>query len=110
MKTVAEWKPLFEAWNAPWELIANLEELGKDPQLAAAGTVFKMELKSGVVVDVVAGPIGFDNQSAPSNPVGSPDLGEHSDEVLSGIGYSADELARLRAARPGDSACLLRGA
>lgn len=98
-KTWAEWAPLFFAWNAPWELISNLEELSKDPQLAAAGTVFKMELKNGEVVDVVAGPIGFDDQSAPSNPVGSPDLGEHSDEVLGGIGYSAEDLARLRAAQ-----------
>lgn len=98
-KTWAEWGPLFLAWNAPWELISNLEELGKDPQLAAAGTVFKMALKNGEIVDVVAGPIGFDEQSAPSKPVGSPDLGEHSDEVLSQIGYSATDLARLRAAQ-----------
>jgi crotonobetainyl-CoA:carnitine CoA-transferase CaiB-like acyl-CoA transferase len=98
-KTWAEWAPLFFAWNAPWELISNLEELGKDPQLEAAGTVFKMELKNGEVVDVVAGPIGFDSQSAPSNPVGSPDLGEHSDEILGSIGFSTDDLARLRAAK-----------
>ena len=94
----ADWAPSFLAWNAPWELISNLEELGNDPQLAAAGTVFKMPLKNGEIVDVVAGPIGFDEQCAPSNPVGSPDLGEHSDEVLGSIGFGADELARLRAA------------
>ena len=92
------WEPKFMAWNAPWELIANLEELGNDPQLAAAGTVFKMELKNGEIVDVVAGPIGFDEQCAPSNPVGSPDLGEHTDEILSRIGINGEELARLRAA------------
>ena len=64
----AEWAPLFLAWNAPWELISNLEELGNDPQLAAAGTVFKMQLKNGEIVDVVAGPIGFDEQSRPEQP------------------------------------------
>jgi len=97
--TWAHWAPLFLAWNAPWELISNLEELGNDPQLAAAGTVFKMQLKNGEIVDVVAGPIGFDEQAAPTNPVGSPDLGEHSDEVLRSIGFSAEELARLRDAK-----------
>ena len=86
----AEWAPLFFAWNAPWELISTIHELGEDPQLKAAGTVFPMELKNGHSVN------GFDEQCAPLNPVGSPELGEHSDEVLSSIGYSADELATLR--------------
>lgn len=95
----AEWAPLFLAWNAPWELIANIHELGDDPQLAAAGTVFKLPLKSGEIVDVVAGPIGFDSQSAPTKLVCSPDLGEHSDEILGSIGFSPDELAELRAAQ-----------
>ncbi len=97
-KPWAEWAPLFLAWNAPWELISNLKELGEDPQLKAAGTVFKMPLKTGEVVDVIAGPIGFDEQCAPSAPLCSPALGEHSDEVLTSIGFSAEDLARLRAA------------
>ena len=57
-----------------------------------------MPLKSGEVVDVVAGPIGFDYECAPSKPVCSPALGEHSDEVLASIGISGEDLARLRAA------------
>ena len=97
-KTWAEWAPMFLAWNAPWELISNLKELGEDPQLQAAGTVFKMPLKTGEVVDVVAGPIGFDEQCAPSTPICSPALGEHSDEVLTSIGLSGEDIARLRSA------------
>jgi crotonobetainyl-CoA:carnitine CoA-transferase CaiB-like acyl-CoA transferase len=88
---------LFFVWNAPWELIRNLEELGNDPQLRAAGTVFKMPLKSGEEVDVVAGPIGFDEQCTPSKQDCSRALGEHSDEVLASIGITGDELVRLRA-------------
>ncbi|GGA37034.1 CaiB/BaiF CoA transferase family protein [Sphingomonas psychrolutea] len=95
----AEWAPTFLAWDAPWELIATIHELGDDPQLVAAGTIFKLPLKSGEVVDVVAGPIGFDSQCAPANLICSPELGEHSDEILAGIGFSADELAELRAAQ-----------
>jgi len=95
----AEWSPLFLAWNAPWELISTIHELGEDPQIKAAGSVFPMALRNGESVEVIAGPIGFDEQCAPANPVCSPDLGEHSDEVLSSIGYGSDELARLRAAQ-----------
>ena len=60
--------------------------------------MFKLPLKSGEIVDVVAGPIGFDSQSAPTKLVCSPDLGEHSDEILGSIGFSAADLAELRAA------------
>ena len=94
----ADWAPLFLAWDAPWELIRTIHELGEDPQIKAQGSVFKMPLKNGSSVDVIAGPIGFDEQCAPANPVCSPDLGQHSDEILTSIGYGTDELARLRAA------------
>jgi crotonobetainyl-CoA:carnitine CoA-transferase CaiB-like acyl-CoA transferase len=95
----AEWSPRFLPWNAPWELIRTIHELGEDPQLAAAGTIFPLSLRNGATVEVIAGPIGFDEQCAPLNAIASPDLGEHSDEVLSSIGYDAAALARLRAAQ-----------
>jgi crotonobetainyl-CoA:carnitine CoA-transferase CaiB-like acyl-CoA transferase len=94
-----EWRPRFEAWNAPWELIRTIHELGNDPQIAAVGAVFPLTLRNGATVDVVAGPVGFDGQCAPAEPIGSPELGEHSDSVLGELGYSRDELARLRAAQ-----------
>jgi len=95
----AEWGPKFLAWNAPWELISTIHELGDDPQLKAAGTVFPLTLSNGVTVDVVAGPLGFDGVCAPEASAGSPSLGEHSDAILASIGLDASELARLRAAQ-----------
>ncbi len=92
----ATWAPKFLAWNAPWELIHTIHELGDDPQLAASGTVFPMRLDNGVTVDVVAGPMGFDGVCAPEAPVGSPALGAHSDVILAGIGVPEGELKRLR--------------
>ncbi|PXA82841.1 carnitine dehydratase [Nostoc sp. 3335mG] len=98
-RTWAQWQPRFDAWDAPWELIRTIHELGDDPQLHAAGAVFPMHLRNGADVEVVAGPFGFDGVCAPDDPVGSPDLGEHSEEVLASIGYDQAELSRLRAAR-----------
>ncbi len=93
-----EWMPSFRAWDAPWELIHTIHELGDDPQLAAAGSIFKMHLPNGAAVDVVAGPIGFDGVCAPAHPKPSPDLGADSDALLLEIGYVESEIARLRAA------------
>ena len=92
------WDAKFLAWNAPWELINTIHELGNDPQLRAAGTVFPMELRNGHTVEVIAGPIGFDGQSAPVEPVPSPELSEHTEEVLTSIGFGGDKLDRLRTA------------
>ncbi len=97
-KPWAHWQPLFEAWDAPWELIRTIRELGRDPQIAAAGMVFPMQLRNGTSVDVVAGPIGFDGNSRPLAPTPSPDLGQHSDALMTELGYPESELARLRAA------------
>jgi crotonobetainyl-CoA:carnitine CoA-transferase CaiB-like acyl-CoA transferase len=97
--TWQQWRPRFEAWNAPWELIRTIHELGNDPQIAATGAVFPLTLRNGTTVDVVAGPVGFDGKCAPTDPVASPELGEHSDSVLGELGYAPDELKRLRAAR-----------
>jgi crotonobetainyl-CoA:carnitine CoA-transferase CaiB-like acyl-CoA transferase len=98
-RTWAEWAPKFLSWNAPWELIRTIHELGEDPQLKASGTVFPMTLSNGVTVQVVAGPMGFDGHCAPDAPTGSPALGEHSDAILGEIGVEQSELARLRAAQ-----------
>lgn len=91
--------PKFLAWNAAWELINTIHELGDDPQLAAAGAVFPMTLSNGVTVEVVARPMGFDGRCAPEAPFGSPALGEHSDAILSSIGFEPAALDRLREAQ-----------
>ena len=95
----AYWAPKFIPWDAPWELISTIHELGDDPQLKAAGTVFPMTLRNGATVEVIAGPLGFNEKCAPDDPIGSPELGEHSDAILAEIGYGPSELARLRTAQ-----------
>lgn len=93
-----EWSPLFYAWNAPWELMRTIHELGEDPQIQAVGTIFPMDLKNGASVEVVAGPFGFDGISTPATYTPSPDLGEHSDTILADLGVASGDLQRLRAA------------
>jgi crotonobetainyl-CoA:carnitine CoA-transferase CaiB-like acyl-CoA transferase len=98
-RTWADWRPRFSAWNAPWELIRTIREVGDDPQLHAVAAVFPVELRNGVSVDVVAGPIGFDGQCGPAASMPSPDLGEHTDRVLAELGYNCAQIADLRAAQ-----------
>lgn len=92
----AAWKPLFEAWDAPWELVKTMHEVAADPQAAANGYLFDVTVEDGTAVTLASGPVGFDGRSAPLEPRRAPLLGEHTDEVLQGLGLAAGVVADLR--------------
>ena len=91
------WRPIFEAWDAPWELVKTIHEVAADSQVAANGYVFDVEVSDGSKIKLASGPVGFDGRSAPLEPRRAPLLGEHTDEILRGIGIQSGELERLRA-------------
>ena len=65
--------------------------------MAANGYLFDVEVSDGSKVKLASGPVGFDGRSAPLEARRAPLLGEHTDEILTGIGLSSEELGRLRA-------------
>jgi crotonobetainyl-CoA:carnitine CoA-transferase CaiB-like acyl-CoA transferase len=93
-----EWRPLFEAWDAPWELVQTVREVASDPQARDNGYLFDIEVADGTSVRLISGPVGFDGHTAPKRPRRAPHLGEDTDDILAGLGISDDERARLRAA------------
>lgn len=94
-KDWADWQPAFDAWDAPWELIRTIEDVCADPQVHANEMIFPMKVGE-TTVNVVAGPAAFDGRARPEVPTGSPGMGEHTDELLLGAGYSAEQLAELK--------------
>ncbi len=93
----ADWKPLFEGWDAPWELVKTIHEVAEDPQAAANGYLFDVTVQDGSNVTLASGPVGFDGRSAPLEPRRAPQLGEHTDEILYGLGLTPQDVSRLRA-------------
>jgi crotonobetainyl-CoA:carnitine CoA-transferase CaiB-like acyl-CoA transferase len=91
------WRSIFEAWDAPWELVKTVQEVAGDPQARENGYLFDVEVSDGTKIRLVSGPAGFDGQVAPSAPRRAPLLGEHTEEVLAGLGLEPAERAKLRA-------------
>lgn len=94
----AHWQPIFDAWDAPWELIRTVEDIHRDPQVLANEMVFPMQVGSEQI-RVVAGPTAFDGRAAPMVAQASPLMGEHTEQYLIELGYTVQQIEYLRQRR-----------
>jgi formyl-CoA transferase len=72
-----------------------MKELAYDPALRASGTIVEVPHKERGTYLTVGNPIKFSG-FAPEITA-SPLLGEHTDEVLTALGYDADAIAKMHA-------------
>ena len=79
-------------------MIRTIDDVCADPQVLANEMIFSMQVGE-TRVKVVAGPTAFDGRAAPAQPVGSPRMGEHTDELLTEVGYSGAQLAELKSSK-----------
>jgi crotonobetainyl-CoA:carnitine CoA-transferase CaiB-like acyl-CoA transferase len=94
-RTLAAWKEELASARGAWSPILTPEEIYEDPQTVANGFVRHVEYTDGGL-SLPAPPIMFDEEAGSPDP--APDFGEHTEEILSELGCSADEITRLRAA------------
>lgn len=92
--TKPEMCSIAEKIGIPFAPVATTEDLFEDPQLNAGGRMCETNLPDGRTVKlpripVEAGEHQFDLRRQP------PKIGEHTREVLSELGYTADDLAAL---------------
>jgi crotonobetainyl-CoA:carnitine CoA-transferase CaiB-like acyl-CoA transferase len=96
-KTAQEWEDYLQAKHVPATRVRELKETLQDPHLKHRGVLHRHENVPGVdkpmTVPLCAFKFAHDGASIETPP---PQLGQHTDEVLAAVGYTANEIAALR--------------
>ena len=95
-RTTVEWVEALEAQKIGCGPINTLKDVFADPHVQARNMVLEMQHGSGATVKVVANPVKL-SATPPTYRSAPPVLGEHTEEVLTGLlGMTAEEIAALR--------------
>jgi formyl-CoA transferase len=86
---------ILNQYEIPCGPILSMKELAYEPSLRASGTVVEVDHPARGKYLTVGNPIKLSD--SPTEVTRSPLLGEHTDEVLTHLGFSAQAIASLRA-------------
>jgi crotonobetainyl-CoA:carnitine CoA-transferase CaiB-like acyl-CoA transferase len=93
-RSALEWEEIFGE-RVPCAAVRPIEEMFDYPQVVAEGLVTTLDHPVVGRYRTMSKPIVFSDTPGPT-PTAAPTFGQHGDEILSGYGYSAEEIAALR--------------
>ncbi|MGH9170860.1 MAG: CaiB/BaiF CoA transferase family protein [Acidimicrobiales bacterium] len=93
-RPVTEWAPLLDATGIVWSRVAQLADLVDDPQARVNGMFVPVEHPTAGRFDTLAAPFTL-SVSPPAVGACGPEIGEHTNEVLTELGLAAGEIAEL---------------
>jgi len=96
-KPAEHWIELFEGAGIPCGPINTIDKVFADPQVKHLGLEMPVQHPQLGTINLVRAPMQISGVECARNP--TPERGEHTDIVLAEFGFSADEVAALRAAK-----------
>jgi formyl-CoA transferase len=94
-KTKYEAVDILRTFEVPCAPVLSMKEIASDPALRASASVVEVEHKERGKYLTVGCPVKFSDFTP--TITGSPLLGEHTDDVLTEIGYDPDAIAKMHA-------------
>ncbi len=95
-KTKLEAMDILNEFDIPCGPILSMKELAEDQSLRATGTIVEVDHPKRGKYLTVGNPIKLSD--SPADVKRSPLLGEHTEEILASLGYSAEDIKALAAA------------
>ena len=95
-QTVAHWVQLLNDAGVPAGPVYTVPQMFEDPQVQALGAAKTVQAWEGGERTLITQPVTLERTPAEIART-APGWGEHTDEILSDLGYDADAIARLRA-------------
>jgi crotonobetainyl-CoA:carnitine CoA-transferase CaiB-like acyl-CoA transferase len=93
-RTLAEWREILARQEGQWDVAQHVGELKDDPQVIANTYMQVVDYGDGRSLKMVSTPVQFDGAALPARP--APEMGAHSDEVLSQLGFDDDAIIDLK--------------
>ncbi|MGC2972047.1 formyl-CoA transferase [Paraburkholderia aspalathi] len=94
-KTKFEAMQILNKYDIPCGPILSMKEIAEEPSLRKTGTIVEVDHPVRGKYLTVGNPIKLSD--SPTEVTRSPLLGEHTDEVMTELGYRPDQIAQLRA-------------
>lgn len=88
------WKELLGGLDAPWSPVQSVTELLDDPQVVANSYVGEVSIEGGATYRLPNVPVQFDG--APATLDRAPEHGEHTESILTELGYDWDAINALK--------------